>query len=86
MAEIRTKKAEKTSALGKSEGPMIDLEEKIRQRAYQLYESRGRGDGRDFDDWLQAEAEVSAGLSKRNARPERKRVSRVRAGSKPREE
>ena len=34
--------------------------EKIRQRAYELYEPRGREEGHDFDDWLQAEAEVAA--------------------------
>ena len=33
------------------------LEEQFRLRAYQLYEARGREDGRDLDDWLQAEAE-----------------------------
>jgi len=32
--------------------------EQIRLRAYQLYEARGREDGRDLDDWLQAEAEI----------------------------
>jgi len=26
-------------------------------RAYQLYEQRGREDGHDLDDWLQAESE-----------------------------
>lgn len=26
-------------------------------RAYELYESRGRVDGADFDDWVQAERE-----------------------------
>ena len=36
------------------------LEEQIRRRAYQLYEARGREDGRDLDDWLQAEREVLA--------------------------
>lgn len=35
-----------------------DLQEQIRLRAYELYEQRGRGDGRDLDDWLQAESEV----------------------------
>jgi hypothetical protein len=35
------------------------LQEKIRQRAYELYELRGREDGRDFDDWLKAESEVT---------------------------
>jgi len=32
--------------------------EKIRQRAYELYEARGREDGHEVEDWLQAEAEV----------------------------
>jgi len=34
------------------------LEDKIRIRAYELFEARGREDGRDLDDWLQAEAEI----------------------------
>ncbi len=36
-----------------------ELEEKIRVRAFEIYEQRGRDQGRDIDDWLQAEAEVS---------------------------
>ena len=35
------------------------LQDQIRVRAYQLYEERGRDDGHDLDDWLQAEAELS---------------------------
>jgi hypothetical protein len=35
-------------------------EEEIRRRAYALYEQRGREDGHDVDDWLRAEAEVTA--------------------------
>jgi hypothetical protein len=31
--------------------------EKIRQRAHELYEARGREEGHDLEDWLQAEAE-----------------------------
>jgi hypothetical protein len=34
--------------------------EKVRQRAYELYEARGREEGHDLDDWLQAEAEIEA--------------------------
>lgn len=34
------------------------IEERIRLRAYELYERRGRGDGHALDDWLQAEAEL----------------------------
>jgi len=34
------------------------IEDKIRERAYQLSEQRGFEDGHAMDDWLQAEAEV----------------------------
>jgi Protein of unknown function (DUF2934) len=34
------------------------VEERIRIRAYELYEQRGYISGRDLDDWLAAEAEV----------------------------
>ena len=33
------------------------LRTKIRTRAYELYEGRGREDGHDLDDWLRAETE-----------------------------
>jgi hypothetical protein len=33
-------------------------EEEIRMRAYRRYLERGGGDGRDFDDWLEAEREL----------------------------
>jgi hypothetical protein len=44
----------------KSDGPtvLIPIEQQIRQRAYELYEQRGRTDGHDLDDWLQAECEI----------------------------
>jgi hypothetical protein len=32
--------------------------EKIRERAYQLYEEHGRQDGHDVEDWLAAEGEI----------------------------
>jgi len=35
------------------------LEELIRERAYELYEQRGREDGKALDDWLQAEIELT---------------------------
>ncbi|HKF00808.1 MAG TPA: DUF2934 domain-containing protein [Candidatus Sulfotelmatobacter sp.] len=34
------------------------LEERIRKRAYELYEQRKRGDGHDVEDWLDAESEL----------------------------
>ena len=42
-----------------------ELEERIRQRAYELYEARGRGDGQDLEDWLRAEEEIT----QKKARP-----------------
>ena len=36
-----------------------EIQERIRQRAYELYEQRGREDGRDLDDWLKAESELT---------------------------
>jgi hypothetical protein len=35
-----------------------ELESAIRQRAYELYEKRGRQDGLHNEDWLQAEREI----------------------------
>jgi hypothetical protein len=32
--------------------------EKIAQRAYQIYEERGKTHGSDFKDWVQAEQEL----------------------------
>lgn len=42
-------------------------EEEIRRRAYLLYEQRGREDGHDIDDWLHAEAELTAQPMKKAA-------------------
>ena len=36
-----------------------DYGDRVSRRAYELYLSRGRADGRDFDDWLAAEREVT---------------------------
>jgi Protein of unknown function (DUF2934) len=37
----------------------VQLQELIRETAYELWEQRGREDGRDFDDWVTAEWEVT---------------------------
>jgi hypothetical protein len=37
----------------------VPLEDKIRQRAYELYECRDREPGQDVQDWLRAEQEIS---------------------------
>ena len=36
-----------------------ELENQIRQRAYELYEARGREDGHELEDWLRAEEEIT---------------------------
>jgi DUF2934 family protein len=38
--------------------PTIDMDERIRLRAFQLFELRGREDGHDLDDWVAAETEI----------------------------
>jgi hypothetical protein len=40
------------------QGSLELTEEYIRERAYQIYEQRGRRDGHDVEDWLQAESEI----------------------------
>ena len=48
----------KTSTIGRTAAEETG-EEQIRRRAYELYEARGRGNGHDLDDWLEAEAEIT---------------------------
>jgi len=50
-----------------------DLENRIRNRAYDLYERRGCADGKALDDWLEAQAEVLGVVALTDVRgPERK--------------
>ena len=44
-----------------------ELEQRIRVRAYELYEQRGRRGGHALDDWLQAETELNEPKSLRAA-------------------
>ena len=39
--------------------PPDQVQERIRQRAHEIYEARGREHGHDLDDWLIAESEVT---------------------------
>jgi hypothetical protein len=50
----------KPSLAAKSDEPtvLIPIEQQIQQRAYELYERRGKTDGHDLEDWLQAECEI----------------------------
>jgi len=55
----------KTSSLSSKTGAEA-VAEQIRIRAYELYEDRGREDGHDMEDWLEAEADIT-GRSQRAA-------------------
>ena len=46
---------------------LVKVDENIRRRAYALYEQRGRRNGHELDDWLQAEAEVTGKKAKTSA-------------------
>ena len=47
--------------------PAPEMLEQIRVRAHELFEQRGREEGHDLDDWLQAEAEVTQQSAKTKA-------------------
>ena len=55
MSPDATKKQPTTEI---SELQEFELEYQIRLRAYELYEKRGRKDGRELDDWLRAKEEI----------------------------
>jgi Protein of unknown function (DUF2934) len=44
--------------------PPKNIEGQIRRRAYELYEARGREDGRDLEDWFRAEGEITGKAAK----------------------
>ena len=44
---------------GGNDNGNANLSERVAARAYELYLERGRTDGRDWDDWLAAERELS---------------------------
>ena len=43
-----------------AEEALPNLEDRIRNRAYEIYVLRGGQSGSELDDWLQAEAELQA--------------------------
>jgi DUF2934 family protein len=61
MSPDATKKQPTT---GISELQEFELEYQIRQRAYELYEARGREDGHEEEDWLRAEKEITGKKSR----------------------
>jgi len=60
--------ADKVTASTETEQDSLELTEQlIRERAYRLYEERGREHGHDLDDWFKAEGEVIWRETKRAA-------------------
>ena len=57
--KVPVKKTSTRGAIDISEESAVDREEKIRRRAYELYERRGRENGHETEDWLKAEAELA---------------------------
>jgi hypothetical protein len=56
----RTNSATVTETPGQArEAPGSPDPQRISQRAYELYLQRGGSDGRDWEDWLEAERELS---------------------------
>lgn len=58
----------KTDSRTKAEAAVIaptSVEEKIRERAYELFEARDKKEeGHELEDWLRAEAEIKAETKK----------------------
>jgi Protein of unknown function (DUF2934) len=49
---------------GSARAAIMERETRIRRRAYELYLERGQDPGFDLDDWLQAENEIRAIITK----------------------
>jgi hypothetical protein len=57
--KVTVKKSTAKDTNKNSRESAVDLQEQISRRAYELYEGRGREDGHEVEDWLQAEAELA---------------------------
>lgn len=58
---------------------MLDLENAIRHRAYEIWQAEGQVHGRDLDHWLRAEAEVRSTAETEAAAKPRRGAARKRA-------
>lgn len=48
----------------------MNLDERIRERAYQLWEAEGKPEGQDFDLWLRARDEIETAPDEIETAPE----------------
>jgi hypothetical protein len=53
-----TAKSKSKKARSRNPDTPSEIEARIRQRAFELYEQRGKADGFDLDDWHRAETET----------------------------
>jgi hypothetical protein len=59
VSKVQKQPKVKTSPASKSAAPDISAsQERIRQRAFHLFESRGSKPGYDMQDWLHAEQQI----------------------------
>jgi len=70
-APARKKRPERSAG-----GEAFSLEERVRQRAHEIYVQRGEQFGSEIEDWLQAEQEIlAAEEQKQSARSQRRRYA-----------
>jgi hypothetical protein len=77
-----------TSAVLEPNTPSFNLEDKIRRRAFELYEQRRGEHGHDVEDWLRAEEEIkemqarsaAAKTTGRSVTPQARRVRPIDGG------
>jgi Protein of unknown function (DUF2934) len=58
LREVEREREIETNPDVENQASVTITQEEIAQRAYALYEARGREDGHDLDDWLEAEREL----------------------------
>jgi hypothetical protein len=62
VSKIQKQSKVKTSPVSKSAAPeLYASQDSIRERAFQIYESRGSQPGHDTQDWLYAERQIADG-------------------------
>lgn len=65
--ESKSNPSKQVSSVGALATSSVDLQDAIRERAYELYQQRGGRDGSDMEDWIRAEREVLERLRLRTA-------------------
>lgn len=66
-SKLALESANQPTTKGSTDREIESLRERIQQRAYELYEARGRGDGHHEEDWARAESEILEVVEPRKA-------------------